>query len=559
MKRREFVGAAIGTGIGLWAGSKQAPGRQLLSLMPAAPSPDSRIEVLIEEPIGKIAPEIYGHFAEHLGGVIYDGIWVGENSKIPNIGGIRKSLVEAMRRIRPAVIRWPGGCFADNYNWRDGIGPKAQRARRTNFWRDASEWPKDAPDGPWKYETNQFGTDDFLRFCRLVGAQPYLAANLRSLSAKDFYEWVEYCNSPAGTTTLADIRAANGDREPANVRFWGVGNEAWGCGGNFTPEEYAAEYRRFTSWVPGYGVNLAFIGSGPNGGDLDWTRRFFAKLSERRALGSMWGWGLHHYSWNVSGGRTSDWQQGKGDAVNYRDEEWYELLSEGDRIESSITDHWTVMRESDPQHRVKLVVDEWGAWYKPGTEANNTHLLGQQSTMRDAMLAGRMLDTFHRHADKVAMANIAQLINCLQSLFLAHEGKFVVTPTFHVFEMYAHHQAGQSVRTIFSAPRSSYPRNGQPATLRGLSGSASLHDREVVLTITNPDLKQMRETEIVVRGAKVKTVKATTLSADDIHAHNSFDSPNVVSPRETKVTLTNNAVVHNCAPASVTRLDITLA
>lgn len=558
MKRREFLGTAVGAGIGFGMGGKHASVNNLLKIRPGAQSPDSRIEVLTGEPIGRIAPEIYGHFAEHLGGVIYDGIWVGENSKIPNIGGIRKELVEAFKRIKPGVVRWPGGCFADSYNWRDGIGAKTQRPRHTNFWRDAGEWPKDAPDGPWKYETNQFGTDDFLRFCKLTGAQPYVAANLRSLSAKDFYEWVEYCNSPAGTTTLADIRAANGDRDPARVRFWGVGNESWGCGGNFTPEEYAAEYRRFTAWVPGYGVNLAFVGSGPNGGDVDWTRRFFAKLAERRAFGSMWGWAVHHYSWNVSGGRTNDWRLGKGDAVNYADEEWYELLSEADKVESLITDHWTVMGENDRQHRVKLVVDEWGAWYKPGTEVNNTHLLGQQATIRDAVLAGQTLDTFHRHADKVAMANIAQLVNCLQSLFIAHEDKFLVTPTFHAFELYAAHQDGQSVRTVFSSPPASYTRNGKPASLRGLSGSASVHDRELVLTVTNPDPKQMHETEIAVRGASVKAVKATTLTARNIHAYNSFDNPRVIEPNEVNIKQSGSTLVHSFAPASVTRIDITL-
>src|SRR5215471_21778449 len=241
MKRRAFlVAAATGSGAFLVSERQASIGRQLLSLMPTPQTDKSRIEVLTTEPIGTIAPEIYGHFAEHLGGVIYDGIWVGEKSKIPNTNGIRKSLVDALKKINPGVVRWPGGCFADSYNWRDGVGPKAQRARHTNFWRDAGEWPSDAPDGPWKYETNQFGTDDFLRFCKLVGAEPYIAANLRSLSARDFYEWVEYCNSPAGTTTSAEVRAANGgEREPGKVRFWGIGNESWGCGGNFTPEEYA--------------------------------------------------------------------------------------------------------------------------------------------------------------------------------------------------------------------------------------------------------------------------------------------------------------------------------
>jgi len=558
MKRRDFIlGSTVSAGA-LLIGNQHTAARRLLSLMPAPQSADSRIEILTAEPIGRIAPEIYGHFAEHLGGVIYDGIWVGENSRIPNVKGIRKSLIDALQKIKPSVIRWPGGCFADSYNWRDGTGPKDKRARHTNFWRDAPEWSKNAPDGPWKYETNQFGTDDFLRFCKLTGAQPYLAANLRSLTARDFYEWVEYCNSPAGTTTLAGLRAVNGDRDPAKVRFWGIGNESWGCGGNFTPEEYAAEYRRFTAWVPGYGVELAFVGAGPNGGDLDWTRRFFTKLNERRALGSMWGWAMHHYSWNVSGGRTNDWQKGKGDAVNYNEEEWYELLREADRMESMITDHWNVMGEIDRTHRVKLVVDEWGAWFRPGSEVDPTHLLGQQSTIRDAVLAGMTLNTFHRHADKVAMAAIAQLVNCLQSLFLAHEDKFVLTPTYHVFDMFAVHQGKTSLRTMVTSPRPSYTRNGEAATIRGLNSSASLDGKQLVLTVANPDLKATRETEIAVRGATISSVKGSALTATDMKVHNSFAEPNNLSPKEISVRMTGNSLVYSFPPASVTRLDITL-
>ncbi len=476
MKRREFIATAAVAGGGAVVAHTSQPafGNKLFALTHTAQAADSRIEVLTGEPVGTIAPEIYGHFAEHLGGVVYDGIWVGENSKIPNVNGIRKALIDAFAKIKPSVVRWPGGCFADSYNWRDGIGPKDKRPRASNFWVDAREWPKGAPDGPWKYDTNQFGTDDFLRFCKLTGAQPYIAANLRSLPAKEFYEWVEYCNSPAGSTSLADLRAVKGDREPAKVRFWGIGNESWGCGGNFTPEEYAAEYRRFTAWAPRHGVDLAFIGAGPNGGDIEWTRRFFTKLNERRALGAMWGWAMHHYSWNVSAGRTNDWFQGKGDAVNYNEEEWYELLREADKIDGMISDCWNVMGEIDRNHRIKLVVDEWGSWFKQGSEVNNTHLLGQQSTIRDAVLAGLTLDTFHRHADKVGMAAIAQLVNCLQALFLAHEDKFVLTPTYHVFDMYAVHQGKQSLRTMVSSPRPSYTRNGQPSTMRGFNASSSL-------------------------------------------------------------------------------------
>ena len=557
MKRRQFIKSAVSGSAMVLTGHALA---QIAASRGAGQSrsADSRIEILLNEPIAKIAPEIYGHFAEHLGGVVYGGIWVGEDSKVPNVGGIRKSLIDALQRVKPPVVRWPGGCFADSYNWRDGVGPRSQRPRRTNFWRDAGEWPKDVPDGPWNYDTNQFGTNEFMRFCRLIGAQPYVAANVRSLTARDFYEWVEYCNSPAGTTTLADARASGGDREPFKVRYWGVGNESWGCGGNFTPEEYAAEYRRFAEWVPKYGIEPAFIGAGPNSGDLDWTRRFFARMNERRALGRMWGWALHHYSWNVSGGRTTDWRQGKGDALKFPIDEWYELLREADKMESLITDHWSVMSETDRQHRVKLVVDEWGSWYRPGTETHNTHLLGQQSTMRDAVLAGLTLNTFNRHADKVAMASVAQLINCLQSLFLANEDKFVTTPTFHVFEMYAAHQGGQSVRTICSGPRPGYARNGQPATIRGLSESASLRDRQLVLTVTNPDATEARLAEIAIRGASAKSIKATVLAAKDIHAHNSFDAPRSVEPVDTQVATSRGTHVYEFAPASVTRLQIML-
>jgi len=550
MKRREFINSAMTGGLLFLAGSRFAESQTKLA--------DARIDVLLDEPIGRIAPEIYGHFAEHLGGVVYDGIWVGENSKVPNIGGIRKALVEAMQRIKASVIRWPGGCFADSYNWRDGIGPRKDRPRRPNFWIDAWEWPKDAPNGPWKYDPNHFGTDEFLRFCQLSGAQPYLAANLRSLTARDFYEWVDYCNSPAGATTLAEMRAAAGQREPWNVLYWGVGNESWGCGGNFTPEEYATEYRRFAEWVPKYGLNLAYIGSGPNGGDLSWSRRFFGRLAERGGFGRMWGWALHHYSWNISGGRTNEWREGKGEAVKYPDDEWYELLSQAGQMERLITDHWAIMGEFDRQHRVKLVVDEWGAWYKPGSEVHSSHLLGQQSTIRDAVLAGLTLDIFHRHADKVAMANVAQLINCLHALFLAHEDKFITTPTYHVFEMYAAHQNGQSVRTNVSSTRLSYNRNGRPATLSGLNGSASLRDKQLTLTVTNSDPKSASDTEITLHGASAREVAITTLTASDIHAHNSFENPSAIVPKASQATIKGGAIVCNFAPASVTRLQITL-
>ena len=481
----------------------------------SAQSPEARVDVLLNEPVGAIAPEIYGHFVEHLGGVVYDGIWVGERSSIPNVNGLRKSLVDALQRVKPGMIRWPGGCFADQYDWRDGTGPRDQRPVRTNFWVDAPEWPKNArKEGPERYDPNAFGTVEFARFCKLAGAQPYFAANLRSLPAQEFWRWVEYCNSPAGSTTLAKQRAADGERDPLGVRYWGVGNESWGCGGNFDPEDYGSEFNRYTAWVPSYGVRLGLIGSGPNDGNVDWTRRFFSKLQKAGTLNRLSGWGLHHYSWNASGGRTRDWFTGKRDAVKFDAEQYYDILREADEMESLIQSHWAVMGEADPRHRTKLVVDEWGSWYASGTEPFAEALIGQQNTMRDAVLAGLTLDTFNRHADKVSMAAVAQLVNCLQSLFLAHEDKFCVTPTYHVFDMFSAHQGANSVRTVFAAPSTTYSRNGTPTTVRGLNGSASLNGNVLTLTVTNPSMDQPREAEIAFRGGTPRSVTGVQLAVN---------------------------------------------
>lgn len=555
MNRRQFLGGGLAISSALLL--ERAGG-----LTYSSPAADSRIEVLLGEEIGTINPSIYGHFAEHLGGVVYDGIWVGENSRVPNTGGIRNALVDALKRIKAPVIRWPGGCFADSYDWRDGTGPRNQRPRRTNFWADAPEWPKNVPNGPWKFDTNHFGTNEFLRFCQMAGAEGYLAVNVRGLGAQEFYEWIEYCNSPAGSTTPAERRASgeSPSREPFRVRFWGVGNETWGCGGNLTPEEYATEYRRFTAAVPRYGVDLKFIASGANVDDYNWTRGFFSKTAEknRNLFGGIYGWGLHHYAWNLGLGRTSDWFAAKGDAVKFNDAEYYELLREADRMESLINQHWTIMGEYDRQHRVKLVVDEWGAWYKPGSEVSPTHLLGQQSTMRDAILAGLTLDTFNRHSDKVAMANVAQLINCLHSLFLAHEDKFIVTPTFHVFEMFMPHMGAKAVRAVFSAPKVQYTRIDKPAEFWGLSGSASLNGKQLTLTVTNPHLSEVRETEIAVRGGRPTALQVRVLAMPDVHAHNTFENPGVVQPRNETAVLTGGTITYRFPPASVTRMQITV-
>jgi alpha-N-arabinofuranosidase len=576
IRRREFLGTALAGTAALLTTSKSG----VFGFKPeySVQSTDSRVEILLNEPIGKISPDIYGHFVEHLGGVVYDGIWVGEDSKVPNVGGIRKELIDHMKRIKASVVRWPGGCFADSYNWRDGIGPRKDRPRHTNFWRDnrggrASQAYANQDSGPQKYEPNWFGTNEFMRFCRLTGAQPYFAANLRSLPAKDFYEWVEYCNAPAGLTTLSDMRAAAGDREPYKVQFWGIGNESWGCGGRFTPEEYSTEFRRFIAWVPRYGVDLKFIGAGPNGGDINWTRGFFNSMVAKGAnqLNSLYGWALHYYAGTTGGGNPTE----------YTTDEWYELIARSDRMESLIQQHWAVMGETDSLHRVKLLVDEWGAWHNQHPSLPAGYLFGYPGTLRDALIAGLTLDTFNRHADKVVMANVAQTINTIHSLFIAYEDKFVATPNFHVFEMYAAHQNGQAVRTLFSAPSLSYKRAAPnippgaqlspqqranlqaqaqaPTSLWGLQGSASLNGKTLTLTVVNPHATEIRETEIAVRGAKVISGQATTLTSNDIHAHNSFDNPRALAPSNANIQMQSGVVVHRFPAASVTRLQLALA
>jgi len=551
IRRREFIRNSV-AGAGCLLFSRALPF--------AATDPvgaDSRIEVLLGEPLGTISPDIYGHFAENLSGVIYDGIWVGENSRVPNFNGIRKELVEEMRKIKAPVVRYPGGCFADSYNWRDGVGPADKRPRRTNFWEQEESASSPASH---KYDPNQFGTNEFVHFCKLIGSQPYLAANVRSLSAEDFDHWVEYCNSPAGSTTLAEMRAAGGYPEPFGVRFWGVGNESWGCGGNFTPQEYATEFARYTAWVPRYGQELAFIAAGPGSEDWNWTRGFFETMARkgRFQIGSTYGWALHHYAWNLSRGKTQNWVEGKGDALKFDVVDWYEILREGDRLESLINGHWQIMGETDRQHSVKLVVDEWGPWYRPGSEATPGDQLEQMPTLRDAVFSGMTLDIFNRHPEKVAMANCAQLINCLNSLYLAHEDKFCVTPVGHVFAMYAAHQGGQALRTIFSTPTVNYERDGKTASFWGLKGSASLHEHELVLTVVNPHVSEARETEIGIRGASLKSGTATTLTNPDIHAHNSFAQRDLVSPHTKALDFKGKTLAYSFPPASVTKLALTV-
>jgi alpha-L-arabinofuranosidase len=550
LSRRNFLRATATASAGFALSRKFIP-------LAAAQGGRTTIEILLDEPLGTISPNIYSHFVENLSGVIYDGIWVGENSKVPNVRGIRKDLADEMRKINPALVRFPGGCFADSYDWRDGIGPVERRPRRTNFWAFGE---KPSAPAAHRYDPNRFGTNEFIQFCDLIGAKPYLAANLRSLPAEQFYQWVEYCNSPPGSTTLAEQRAAAGFRDPFNVRYWGVGNESWGCGGNFTAQEYAVEFRRFTTWVPSYGSELHFVASGPNEDSWDWTRGFFEEILRKgkQQIRSIFGWALHHYAWNLSRGKTRDWIKGKGDALNFDAADWYELLRDGDLMESYINGHWQIMGEFDAEHYVKLVVDEWGPWYRPGSELTPENQLEQIPTQRDAVFSAMTLDTFNRHPEKVAVSCCAQLINCLNSLYLAHEDHFCVTPVGHVFAMYAPHQGRESVRAAFSAPEIHYDRDGKSASFWGLRGSASLRDKKLILTAVNPDISHSTPAQIVIRAGKPKSVNGIILAAHDIHAHNTFAETNQVTPRAATAQVRQESIYFEFPPASVAALEIEL-
>ena len=469
---------------------------------------------------GTIAPEIYGHFAEHIGGVYYDGLWVGEDSDVENVHGFRKFIIEKFKAINPPVLRWPGGCFAEDYNWRDGIGPRDKRPVSCGFWYNYDH----------RLETNAVGTHEFMDFCEMVGAKPYVAANITAQTPMDMRNFMEYLNMPEDTTTLSKERAVNGHAAPFDVRFFGIGNENWGGGGNMTPEQYAREYIKYATICSSVNVNGAkYIACGADSVHVEWTDRFMREFAHRCPI---WGLAFHYYC------------GGAGDPVSFTEEEWYTLIDKASKMEELINRHDAAMLTHDPERKVKIVVDEWGCWHPDGSgPSKGCNLFEQQSTMRDAVITALTLNIFNNHCDRVVMANAAQLCNNLHCLFLAGGEHAIVTPTYYVYDLYKEHQGAAQIETV--------------VTDKTLSVSASERDGTVCITIANTSYDRAAEVEISAFAKTFGTKAVVTTLAAEPHAHNTFDDPDAVKPAaDAEYALTDGTLTLTVPAAAVVRVLI---
>lgn len=445
-----------------------------------------------------INKNIYGHFAEHLGRSIYGGFFVGDTSKIPNTNGVRNDVVAALKALKIPNLRWPGGCFADTYHWKDGIGPKEERPTIVNQW-----WGGVTED-------NSFGTHDFLNMCELLGAEPYLSGNIGSGTVQEMSDWVQYTNV-ASKSPMSDLRRKNGRTEPWNVKFWGIGNEAWGCGGNMKAAYYADEYRKYTTFLP---ENITRIASGASSDDYNWTETLMKDIP----LKMLGGVALHHYS-------VIDWSK-KGDAVDFTEGQYFATMKEALKMEELVTKHSAIMDKYDPEKKIDLVVDEWGGWYDV-EKGSNPGFLFQQNTMRDAVLAGATLNIFNNHAERVRMANLAQCVNVLQAVILTDKAKMILTPTYHVMQMYSLHQDAKLLPLTLNPPL--YTFNGE--TIPALSASASKDKNGLThISIVNVDTKKANTIEIDLKELGIKNITANILKSAKLQDFNSFDNPTKIQP-----------------------------
>ena len=464
----------------------------------------SRYIINTDKKISKISKEIYGHFSEHLGRCIYEGIYVGENSDIPNVNGMRKDVVQALKEIKIPVLRWPGGCFADEYHWKDGIGPKEKRKKMINtHWGGA-------------IEDNSFGTHEFMELCRQLECEPYINGNVGSGTVQEMSEWVEYLTFN-GISPMADLRKQNGQEEAWKVKYFGVGNENWGCGGNMTPEFYGNMYRRYQTYCRNYpGNKLYKIACGPNVEDYNWTEGVM-----KVAANYMDALTLHYYT------HPGGWFN-KGPAVEFDDKVWYETLKKTLRMDELIKNHLEIMNKYDKDERVDLIIDEWGSWYdvEAGT---NPGFLYQQNTMRDALIAGINLNIFNKHSNRVKMANLAQIVNVLQSVILTEGEKMILTPTYHVFNMYKEHQEANLLESYIETKEIGLDKDN---LVPNLHESASIDENgRVIITINNLSITEDYKIETELIGKKPTKVISNILT-NEMTAHNTFDNPNAVDIKE---------------------------
>jgi len=475
----------------------------LFSAVSSASAADAVVTVSADKPGAVICPEIYGQFAEHLGHGIYGGIWVGEDSKIPNVRGIRSDVVAALKNLKVPVVRWPGGCFADEYHWKDGVGPRCDRPSIIN-----TNWGSVVED-------NSFGTHEFMDFCEQIGAQPYICGNLGSGTVAEMSQWVEYMTSDA-QSPMANLRRANGRDKPWKVKFFAVGNESWGCGGTMTPEYYCDNFRRYNSFLKNYGDNkLVRIACGPGGGDYNWTKVCMEKIG-----GAMDAVSLHQYTIP-----TGDWGR-KGAATGFDESEWFSTLKNTIYMEELVSENCKIMDAADSQKRVGLYVDEWGTWYDPEPGTNGGFLI-QQNSLRDAIVAALNFNIFHAHSDRVRMTNIAQMVNVLQCMIMTDGDKMCLTPTYHVFEMYKVHQGATYLPVAVKGPEYDFGDRSIPA----ISATASrAGDGAVHVDLVNADPNAAHEVECDLSGMNAKSVSGRILTADKMDAHNTFDNPDAVKP-----------------------------
>lgn len=493
----------------------------------AQPTPTHTMVINADLGTETINRHIYGHFAEHLGRGIYDGFWTRSGT---GKWHLRDDVIEALRQIRIPNLRWPGGCFADYYHWKDGIGPRDQRPTIVNtLWGGITE-------------DNSFGTHEFMELVDRLDTEPIIVGNVGSGTVQEMAQWWEYMNHP-GPSPMADLRERNGRAEPWNVRYWGVGNESWGCGGHMTPEYYADLYKRFATFLHRYGEVGAFrIAAGPAGGNYEWM-----EVMMREATSMMDGIDLHHYTINGS------WATSKGHATDFTEADWFELMSRAWQTEELVTRHSTIMDRYDPEKRVWLIVGEWGTWHQPA-EGTNPGFLHQQNTIRDALVAGLSLNIFNNHADRVKMANIAQTINVLQAMILTEGDQMILTPTYHVFDMYKVHQ--DATLLPLTLDQGTYAFEGE--SIPALSASASKDNTGTIhLTLVNLDPHQERTIEATLHGQAVSQVTGRLLTAPAMNTHNTFDQPENVQPVDfTGATLQGDRLTIQLPPKSIVALEI---